>query len=267
MGNYLSQKELEQFLQYKHSAPKTTLEAALIKYIWLPFDTHVIPDFLSANFVTVAGQIPTILLFIYFLFCVEDQTYSDLGSTPYWIVTIGALCYYWFSTCDIIDGVRARRLKCGSPLGRIIDEGLDLVAYSGIANTALWMVRPASKTSFLVFSLVNLPFCTTEIRHYAINKLQFVVDELGPVEIELIFSLIIGISGLFAEPFYNNPALTYLGVEVLNGVTWGHLFICVIGLLLVLMSFDNLTESFQKKPAKSAFCLIAPALLLTQGYF
>lgn len=174
----------------------------------------------------------------------QDQTYSDLGSTPYWIVTVGALCFYWFSICDIIDGVRARRLKCGSPLGRIIDEGLDLVAYSGIANIALWMIRPASNTALLVFGLTNLPFCTTEMRHYAINKLQFVVDELGPVEIELIFSLLIGFSGLAVEPVYNTKALTYLGVEALNKVTWGHIFIGVIGLLTVLMSSDNLIESF-----------------------
>jgi phosphatidylglycerophosphate synthase len=37
-----------------------------------------------------------------------------------------ALALQWFSLFDIMDGVRARRLKSGSPLGRIIDEALDM---------------------------------------------------------------------------------------------------------------------------------------------
>ena len=39
----LNKEELEQFLKYKHSSPKTTLEAFVIDYIYEPFDTYVIP--------------------------------------------------------------------------------------------------------------------------------------------------------------------------------------------------------------------------------
>jgi phosphatidylglycerophosphate synthase len=37
-----------------------------------------------------------------------------------------ALSVQWFSQNDIMDGLRARRQKSGSPLGRIIDEALDM---------------------------------------------------------------------------------------------------------------------------------------------
>jgi len=68
-------------------------------------------------------------------------------------------------------------------------------------------------------------------------------------------------------PVYQGKAFTYLGIATLQDVTWGHVFICVIGFLLVFMSFDNLVESFQKQPAKAFYCLLAPSILIAQSYF
>jgi hypothetical protein len=48
---------------------------------------------------------------------------------PDYYIIIGALALYWFSTHDIMDGMRARRLKCGSPLGRVIDEGKNCILW------------------------------------------------------------------------------------------------------------------------------------------
>ena len=46
---------------------------------------------------------------------------------PGWIFYTAAACLQWFDWFDNADGVRARRLKCGSAIGRIVDEALDLV--------------------------------------------------------------------------------------------------------------------------------------------
>ncbi len=43
------------------------------------------------------------------------------------LLVAAALAVQWFSQFDIMDGVRARRQKSGSPLGRIVDEALDMV--------------------------------------------------------------------------------------------------------------------------------------------
>lgn len=43
---------------------------------------------------------------------------------PNYYLIMAGLSLQWFSMFDIMDGMRARRLKCGSPLGRIIDEGI-----------------------------------------------------------------------------------------------------------------------------------------------
>ena len=43
------------------------------------------------------------------------------------LMLMSGLLLQWFSLVDIMDGNRARRLKVGSPLGRIIDEGGDTI--------------------------------------------------------------------------------------------------------------------------------------------
>jgi phosphatidylglycerophosphate synthase len=44
---------------------------------------------------------------------------------PNWMFVVIAIATQWFSLNDCMDGMRARRRKCGSPLGRMIDEGID----------------------------------------------------------------------------------------------------------------------------------------------
>jgi len=46
---------------------------------------------------------------------------------PDYCIVLSGIALQWFSQFDIMDGMRARRLKCGSPLGRIIDEGIFLI--------------------------------------------------------------------------------------------------------------------------------------------
>ena len=49
---------------------------------------------------------------------------------PDYCMYLGAFAIQWFSIHDILDGMRARRLKAGSPLGRVIDEGKNILRLS-----------------------------------------------------------------------------------------------------------------------------------------
>jgi phosphatidylglycerophosphate synthase len=44
---------------------------------------------------------------------------------PDYLLVVVAITLQWFSLNDCMDGMRARRTKTGSPLGRIIDEAID----------------------------------------------------------------------------------------------------------------------------------------------
>lgn len=56
-----------------------------------------------------------------FVFWNYSTKFTDY--VPNYYLIIAGACFYWFSIFDMMDGTRARRLKCGSPLGRIVDEG------------------------------------------------------------------------------------------------------------------------------------------------
>jgi len=55
------------------------------------------------------------------------NSYHSGVEIPRWVFFFGAFSLQWFSWWDMFDGARARRLKCGTPIGRIIDEGGDMV--------------------------------------------------------------------------------------------------------------------------------------------
>ena len=61
------------------------------------------------------------------LFSTVGTNISIDDPVPRALLLLGGFSLQWFSLLDIMDGNRARRLKCGSPLGRLIDEGGDTI--------------------------------------------------------------------------------------------------------------------------------------------
>jgi len=114
---------------------------------------------------------------------------------PNELIVMAGFAFYWFSAFDIMDGMRARRLRCGSPLGRIIDEALDQLSYAAMAHALGYMFRLPSGWWLFSISLVNVPFFAMEINHYLSSDLKMVVGEIGPVEVEVIFSSLLITSG------------------------------------------------------------------------
>ena len=101
----------------------------MCKYVTGWAEKNLIPEYLSPNFVTVAGQVPNLIMLAVML--------TQVGATANG--TVFPPCHYfymlsfatqWFSWFDMMDGIRARRQKSGSPLGRIVDEAFDMIMQS-----------------------------------------------------------------------------------------------------------------------------------------
>lgn len=86
-------------------------------------------------------------------------------------------------------------MKCGSPLGRIIDEAIDQLAYTCIGCIIGYMLRIEPGIGLFSIGLVNVPFFAMEIRHCFCKDIVMIVGEIGPVEVELIYSLIFLFAG------------------------------------------------------------------------
>ena len=64
------------------------------------------------------------------MFAVYGTNIDVEKPVPGVLMTLTGCSIYWFSLWDIMDGNRARRLKCGSPLGRLVDEAGDTITQS-----------------------------------------------------------------------------------------------------------------------------------------
>ena len=98
-----------------------------------------------------------------------------------------------------MDGNRARRLKNGSPLGRIIDEGGDTVTmghYSVLLAYAWHLPLPWMDLLYFAFNFI---FFAMEMKYTITGDLIMSVGELGPVELELLFSASLMLMGIYGN--------------------------------------------------------------------
>ena len=125
----LTQQELQHLHNYKHSSPKTTLESYYVNTLLVPLE-KAFPKNWSANTITIIGQIPIVLTVL--LIWTQNTNFGKINDNIFFLI---AVSLQWFSLFDVMDGMRARRTKTGSPLGRIVDEAMDQTAYacSGVA--------------------------------------------------------------------------------------------------------------------------------------
>jgi hypothetical protein len=171
------------------------------------------------------------------------------------LFVLAGIAFYWFSALDIMDGMRARRLRCGSPLGRIIDEALDQLSYAAMSHALGYMFRLPPGWWLFSVSLVNVPFFAMEINHYLSSDLKLVVGEIGPVEVEVIFSSLLIISGgLLGIDVYDYNVGGMMGLADDSFVSMfqvKHIMAMLIMVLCMLFIQENLYDCFMKMPVKT----------------
>ena len=92
--------------------------------------------------------------------------------------------------------MRARRLKCGSPLGRVIDEGGDLIAYVCLGVIIGYALKPSRELFLFTMGFENAIFYSMELKFIICNELKFKMGEFGPVEGEFLYFSAITLAGI-----------------------------------------------------------------------
>lgn len=112
--------------------------------------------------------------------------------------------------------------------------------------------------------LVNVPFYAMEIRHYYCKDFVMIVGELGPVEVELIYTIIFLFSGLYiGGDGYEKTLAQVSGIEyeVLSLIKIKY-FVAVLTIVLEIMfSYDNIKESLEKNSTES-MKLLTPVFII-----
>jgi len=96
-----------------------------------------------------------------------------------------------------MDGVRARRMKNGSPVGRIVDEAMDTLQQACYGLWLAYVFRFDNLLFELMFMMTNLVFYTMEMKFVLCKNLKLIVGEIGPVEVELLMTTICFCAGYF----------------------------------------------------------------------
>lgn len=112
-----------------------------------------------------------------------------------------------------MDGIRARRQKSGSPLGRIIDEALDLTQNSCYCLWIGYLFRSDNLLLEMMFIMPNVVFYTMEMKFILCKNLKMTVgEEIGPVEVELLISMILLSGYWFGSGFYQQTLNEVFGI-------------------------------------------------------
>jgi phosphatidylglycerophosphate synthase len=182
---------------------------------------------------------------------------------PDHMYVIAAILLQWFSLNDCMDGMRARRTKCGSPLGRIIDEAIDQLAYACISCITGYLIRVEPGIWLFSIGLVNVPFYAMEIRHYYFKDFVMIVGELGPVEVELIYTIIFLLTGLYiGGDGYDKTLAQVTGYEYeFLAIKTKYLVAGLTILLEIMFSYDNIKESLEKNQ-KETMKLMTPVFII-----
>jgi len=158
----------------------------------------MVPEFLSANSVTIIGQLP-IQIMILVIFSQVGTNISTNDPVPGIIYILNGLAIYWFSIWDIMDGNRARRLKCGSPLGRLVDEAGDTITQSNYSVLLAYAFQLNNPYFEIVIFALNSVFYAMEIKYNITGELVMAVGEFSSVEFELLFSILSISYGVFGN--------------------------------------------------------------------
>jgi len=116
----------------------------------------------------------------------------------------------------------------------------------------------------LGIAMINVPFYSMEIRHTICRHFKMIIGEMGPVEIELFFTLLFAISGgVFGVECYDKKLNDVFGVEwdFLRSYQLRHIIIMLTIVLLGMFTIDNLKDALSTNKHES-FRLFVPVLVL-----
>ena len=92
-------------------------------------------------------------------------------------------------------------MKCGTPIGRIVDELGDSMQMTMTAVMLGYIVRLPPCLLTLGYGFCNLAFYIMESNHWIHDKLFLTNGEMGPVEAILVLAFLFAMAGVYGLEF------------------------------------------------------------------
>lgn len=188
----LTPEDVENLKKYQHRGCDLSFisNKVLDPYWWTPV-AKLIPNTVSPNAVTLSGGV-----FVIAGFLVEYLLSPNLNretQIPGWAHIVAAACFFMFQTADACDGKHARRTKMCSPLGDLLDHGVDTLVYllgSAAIAACMHLGMSVGSYSLAMSALVCEYWCQIECLYSGIIYLGVIN---GPTE-GVLFALMLVLS-------------------------------------------------------------------------
>ena len=173
-------KGLSNLSKYKYNSVDKSLSSKILNHYW-NFCMYFIPKWIAPNLITFIGLMLNVSAFV--LITIYRLCITNAGQgIPSWLGIYSALCIWFYSTLDNLDGKQARRTNTSSPLGELFDHGCDSVNIllgSWIQINAMGLTNTADAFLMVIIACVGFFTSTWEHFHTSILYLGYVS---GPSE-------------------------------------------------------------------------------------
>ncbi|OAF70547.1 hypothetical protein A3Q56_01701 [Intoshia linei] len=213
MKKYLNKDILLGFEKYKYSSIDTS---PISKYVMHPFWDRVVeyvPKWVAPNILTLGGFLFALCSFLLFVYYDDDYNAMSYASTvkiPPFVWILSSIFIFLSHTLDGIDGKQARRTNTSSPIGELLDHGIDsLVMIFIVSNFYTIFGRdPTYSISpffFLVFTMIiSTSFCLSHVEKYITGVLYLP----WTYDLSMVFTTVMYlIIAIFGNEFLHNYVL------------------------------------------------------------
>jgi len=192
----LTEDDLQNLMTYKHvTAPNDPVAEWYVQNIAIPAEPVVYPVSWTPNVITFIGNTPNIILTFYIFATIGLKMTPDEKSDDFIWMVLAPICLHFFSWNDCMDGIRARRQRSGSALGRLVDEALDMIQQAMYMAWTGYIFRFDCLFWEALMVGTNIVFHTMEMKFIMCRKLCFTTGGIGPTEFEMIMCTIFFFSG------------------------------------------------------------------------
>jgi ethanolaminephosphotransferase len=149
--------------------------------------TEYLPRYLTPNMITMIGfLIQVSSSFIMLGFILKNKP------IPHYMLVYSGLVLIVYNVMDFLDGKQARRLGMSSPLGQLMDHGLDCINSTFIILNVLLLTNSMGNSLrvFVLFMVLMVGFHLAQVEEYITHELSTVVLGIGVVEIQLLVSIL-----------------------------------------------------------------------------
>ncbi|KAK6589938.1 ethanolaminephosphotransferase (ETHPT) 9 transmembrane domain involved in lipid metabolism [Cryptosporidium xiaoi] len=205
-GRYITENGLKNIESYCYKSTGSTFMDSLMNPFWESFE-KIIPVSVSPNLLTIFGFLCSLFAqIIISIHCPTLNCQIPINTS----LVIGFLLFL-YQTLDAVDGKHARRLNISSPLGQLLDHGLDsftTIFFTNIFSTACrmgWGYKYFAFLTIVQLKLLSFIWLENHCKVFRCSSSNYlgVTESQTLIILFLIFSSIFGAKISSYQLFFN----------------------------------------------------------------